>query len=168
MLQAGGQWRTVARRAAYVLLQQGALSFSSSLPSTVPVLHRSQCCAVCRCAVQSKSTSSATCVDNGGEGADCSQRGGLLAKVSAAPLCHIPAQKNLLYLLEQAFSAPQLPPGHRFPMVGAAAAPTPRNELEDYAPGLSHASLRRVCVLRAGVGRVPAHLCHADPRWDAP
>jgi len=87
MLQAGGQWCTVARRAAYVLLQQGALSFSCSLPSTVPVLYRSQCCAVCRCAVQRKSTSSATCVDNGGEGADCSQRGGLLAKVSAAPLC---------------------------------------------------------------------------------
>ena len=42
---------------------------------------------------------------------------------SAAPLCHIPAQKDLIHVLEQAFSAPQLPPGHRFPMVGAAAGP---------------------------------------------
>ncbi len=85
-------------------------------------------------------------------------------------LQHHSAREDSLYLLEQAFSAPRLPPGHRFPMVGAAAAPTPCYELDDCAPGLSHASLRRrrVCVLRAGVGRVPANLCYADPRWDAP
>jgi hypothetical protein len=136
-------------------LQQGALSFSCSLPSTVPVLYRSQCCAVCRCAVQSKAHQVRHASTTAG--------GCRLFTARWAPckgFCSTTLPERTHFT---SWSRPSL---HLGCLQGTAsqwwALLLPHSLLRAgrLRPGLSHASLRRrrVCVLRAGVGRVPANL----------